>query len=110
MDEPTAGLDPATRQELLEVIRGLLSGGTSIVFVSHDLDEVAEISDRVCLMEGGEIRALGTPEEVFYANPEVAPATVRAGVVLREARPEFGSPVRYDDALAASKSLLGKRR
>lgn len=110
MDEPTAGLDPATRQDLLGVVRDLLSEGTSIVLVSHDLDEVAEISDRVCLMEKGKIRALGTPEEVFYSNPEVAPATVRVGAILREARPEFGVPVRYEDTLGALKSALEERR
>lgn len=110
MDEPTAGLDPATRQDLLGVVRGLLSEGVSVVLVSHDLDEVAEISDRVCLMEKGEIRALGTPEEVFYANPEVAPATVRAGSILRDVRPEFGAPVRYDDTLEALKSVLEAQR
>jgi energy-coupling factor transport system ATP-binding protein len=110
MDEPTAGLDPATRQDLLGVVRDLLSEGVSVVLVSHDLDEVAEISDRVCLMEKGEIRALGTPEEVFYANPEIAPATVRVGNVLRDVRPEFGTPVRYDDTLGALKSLLGGQR
>ncbi len=110
MDEPTAGLDPATRQDLLGVVRNLLSEGVSIVFVSHDLDEVAEISDHVCLMEKGEIRALGTPEEVFYSNPEVAPVTVRVGDILRSVRSEFGTPVRYKDTLDASKSLLEAQR
>lgn len=110
MDEPTAGLDPATRQDLLKVVRNLLSEGASVVLVSHDLDEVAEVADRVCLMESGEIRALGTPEEVFYSSPEVAPATVRVGAVLREARPEFGAPVRYEDTLGALRDVLEERR
>ncbi|CAN5736867.1 energy-coupling factor transporter ATPase [soil metagenome] len=110
MDEPTAGLDPATRQDLLEVVRDLLSEGTSIVLVSHDLDEVAEISDRVCLMEKGKIRALGIPEEVFYTNPEVAPATVRVGAILRNKRPEFGTPVRYTDTIHALKDLLSTQQ
>ena len=110
MDEPTAGLDPATRSDLLEVVRDLLSEGTSVVLVSHDLDEVAEIADRVCLVERGEIRALGTPEEVFYSNPEVAPATVRVGAILRDVRPEFGTPVRYKDTLGALKGVLEGQR
>ncbi|CAN5902045.1 ATP-binding cassette domain-containing protein [soil metagenome] len=108
MDEPTAALDPATRGDLLEVVRSLVSEGRSVVLVSHDLDEVAEIADRVCLMEQGEILALGPPEEVFYANPEVAPATVQVGARLRDARPEFGTPVRYVDTLNALKTLLGQ--
>ena len=110
MDEPTAGLDPATREELLGVVRNLLSKGVSIVLVSHDLDEVAEVADRVCLMEKGEIRTIGTPEEVFYSNPEVAPATVRMGAILRHARPEFGSLVSYEDTIGALKNLLEAKR
>ena len=110
MDEPTAGLDPATRQDLLGVVRNLLSESTSVVLVSHDLDEVAEISNRVCLMEHGEIRALGAPGEVFYSNPEVAPTTVRVGNILRSVRPEFGAPVRYEDTLNTLENLLEARR
>lgn len=109
MDEPTAGLDPATRQDLLEIVRDLLSDGVSVVLVSHDLDEVAEVADRVCLMEGGGIRAVGTPQDVFYSNPEVAPATVRLGAILRDARPEFGAPVCYEDTLGALKGVLEQR-
>ena len=106
MDEPTAGLDPATRQDLLATTQRLFSKDASIVLVSHDLDEVAEVSDRVCLMEKGEVRALGTPEEVFYANPEFAPATVRVGSIIRDARSEFGMPVRYEDTLRALKGMM----
>ena len=107
LDEPTAGLDPATREDLLGVVRGLKEWGTSVVMVSHDLDEVAEIADRVCALEGGEVRAVGSPEEVFYASPAEAPATVRVASLLRGSHPEVGRPVRFDETLAALKGLLG---
>jgi energy-coupling factor transport system ATP-binding protein len=106
LDEPTAGLDPASRAELLEVVRGLREAGTSVVMVSHDLDEIAEVADRVCVMAGGEVRAVGSPEEIFYANPVSAPATVRTVSILREGRPEIGRPVRYRETLAALKRVL----
>jgi energy-coupling factor transport system ATP-binding protein len=66
LDEPTAGLDPATRGELLALIRHLRDAGVSVVLVSHDLDEVAEVADRVCALHDGRVRAIGTPARVFY--------------------------------------------
>ena len=111
LDEPTAGLDPATREDLLGVVRALRNGGTSVVLVSHDLDEVAEVADRVCVLEEGKVSAVGAPEEVFYAHPEASPAptTVRVVAPLREPYPEVGKPVRFDETLAALKGLLEGR-
>ena len=108
MDEPTAALDPASRVDLLELAREWRSSGVSIVLVSHDLEEVAEISDRVCVMERGEIKTLGTPEEVFYQNPAIAPATVKVSAGLKANYPEIGNPVSYDDTLEALKRVTGK--
>jgi energy-coupling factor transport system ATP-binding protein len=107
LDEPTAGLDPATREDLLGVVRGLQEAGTSVVMVSHDLDEIAEVADRVCVLQEGEVRTVGTPEEVFYAHPAEAPAIVRAISLLRDSHPEVGRPVRFEETLTALKGLLG---
>lgn len=108
LDEPTAGLDPASREALLGLVRGLREQGISVVLVSHDLDEVAEVADRVCVLERGEVRAIGTPDEVFYANPGIAPATVRVVSRLDESRLDAGKPVRYGETLEALKGLLGE--
>jgi energy-coupling factor transport system ATP-binding protein len=99
-------LDPATRAELLEVVRGLREAGTSVVMVSHDLEEIAEVADRVCVMAGGKVRAVGSPEETFYADPSEAPATVLTVSILRATRPGIGRPVRYGETLAALKRVL----
>ena len=104
LDEPTAGLDPAAKEDLLALVRALRDAGISIVLVSHDLDEVAEVADRVCVMEKGEVRAVGTPERVFYAEPDYAPATARVVAALGDAN--IGRPVRYDETLAALRTLL----
>ncbi|HEX2182297.1 MAG TPA: ATP-binding cassette domain-containing protein [Rubrobacteraceae bacterium] len=106
LDEPTAGLDPATREDLLGVVRALREGGTSVVLISHDLDEVAEVADRVCLLESGEVRAVGPPGEVFYAHPAMAPSTVRVVRPLRGSHPEVGRPVRFGETLAALERML----
>jgi energy-coupling factor transport system ATP-binding protein len=106
LDEPTAGLDPVARREMLEIVRRFRSGGRSVVLVSHDLDEVAEVADRVCVLERGRVAALGSAAEVFYANPELAPATVRVVAGLRRRGLEVGAPVRYAETLRALKGLL----
>jgi energy-coupling factor transport system ATP-binding protein len=106
LDEPTAGLDPAAREDLLGVVRSLREGGTSVVMVSHDLDEVAEVADRVCLLDGGKVQDVGTPAEVFYALPAQAPATVRVVSLLQDSYPGLGRPVRLGETLAALKGLL----
>ena len=105
LDEPTAGLDPATRQELLALILGLRESGVSVVLVSHDLDEVADVADRVCALHEGRVSAVGTAAEVFYGDPTRAPATVRVASLLRESRPEIGTPVRFQETLAALRVL-----
>jgi len=107
LDEPTAGLDPVSRGELLGLVRGLRDAGTTVVLVSHDLDEVAEVADRVCVLEGGRVRAVGTPAEVFYAEPgELAPATVRCVAPLLGAMPGLGLPVTFDETVAALGPLV----
>ncbi|MBA2691150.1 MAG: energy-coupling factor transporter ATPase [Rubrobacter sp.] len=107
LDEPTAGLDPATREELLDVVRGLKNAGMSVVIVSHDLDEIAEVADRVCLMERGEAKAVGAPEDVFYEHPENAPDTVRAALAVGERLPGVGRPVRFAETVEVLERVMG---
>lgn len=109
MDEPTAGLDPASRADLFELVRGRQKAGVSVVLVSHDLDEVAEVAGQICVMAGGEIEAIGRPQEVFYENLAVAPDTVKVAAAVGEERPEICSPVRYDDTLEALKRITNGR-
>lgn len=72
LDEPMAGLDPAGRARLRSLLKQLRRAGTTIVFVTHDMDDVAELADRVIALDKGRIIADGTPVEVF------APALQRA--------------------------------
>lgn len=106
LDEPTAGMDPAARESLLGVIQDLRERGTSVVLVSHDLDEVSEVADRVCVMENGEVRAMGAPAEVFYSDLAIAPATVRTVAPIKTEYPELGAPVGMQETLTALRRLL----
>ena len=65
LDEPTAGLDPMGREEILEEIRALQRQGVTVVLVSHNMEEVARLVTRLAVMHDGRIIAHGTPEEVF---------------------------------------------
>ena len=65
LDEPAAGLDPAGRREMLSLIRNIHDSGTTVVMVSHSMDDVGRCCDRLFVLNRGEIAFSGTPAEVF---------------------------------------------
>lgn len=66
LDEPTAGLDPAGRRSILEMIRALhAKGGLTAIMVSHSMDDIASLATRLIVMSKGELVMTGTPREVF---------------------------------------------
>ena len=67
-DEPTSALDPELVKEVLDIIRKLKSQKITMLIVSHEMNFVHEISDRVIIMEKGEILETGTPKQIFE-NP-----------------------------------------
>jgi ABC-2 type transport system ATP-binding protein len=65
LDEPTASLDPDIAHEVRRFVRDQRDNeGVSILYTSHNMDEVAEICDRVLFLDRGKIAAVGTPEEL----------------------------------------------
>lgn len=68
LDEPTTGIDPAGRQSLWSLLETLAEGGTTIVLTSHSMTEVQRLSDRVGLLQAGELIAVGTPSELIAAH------------------------------------------
>ncbi len=70
LDEPVAGLDPKARREFLALIKGLHETGLTVVMVSHSMEDLAELCDRVLVLSEGRKLLLGTPDEVF-ANAEL---------------------------------------
>jgi neutral amino acid transport system ATP-binding protein len=73
LDEPTAGVNRVLAEMLLEHIRTLRDRGLTVLFVEHDMDVVAGISDRVICMAEGSVIADGPPAAVV-ANPQVVDA------------------------------------
>ncbi|APV88196.1 cobalt import ATP-binding protein CbiO [Salmonella enterica subsp. enterica serovar Stanleyville] len=65
LDEPTAGLDPAGRTQMLAIIRRIVAQGNHVIISSHDIDLIYEISDAVYVLRQGQVLTHGAPGEVF---------------------------------------------
>lgn len=68
MDEPTVGVDPQSRNNILESIKELNKNGTTVVYTSHYMEEVEAICDRVGIMDFGKVIALGTIDELIAST------------------------------------------
>lgn len=71
LDEPTAGLDPRGREEILTLVRTFPALGMTVCLVSHSMDDVAEIADKVLVMHRGRVHMVGTPSELFSRRSEL---------------------------------------
>jgi ABC-2 type transport system ATP-binding protein len=69
MDEPTTGLDPAARLFVWDRVGDLQARGVTIVLTTHDMDEAAELADRVGIMDHGKLLALDTPDALTRGLP-----------------------------------------
>ena len=76
MDEPTVGVDPQSRNSILESIRELNKQGTTVVYTSHYMEEVEAICNRVAIMDFGKIIAQGTIDELITNTVKDECATV----------------------------------
>ncbi|MBQ7230485.1 MAG: energy-coupling factor transporter ATPase [Oscillospiraceae bacterium] len=114
LDEPTAGLDPAGREEILGHIEQYRrSHNATIMMVSHSMDDVARLTDRLLVMNGSHLAMDGTPAEVFQRAGELLemglniPQVTRVFLNLKN----MGLPVEpvytIDQAVEALKKLRG---
>ena len=71
LDEPTAGLDPRGRDEILDQIAKLHKEGLTVILVSHSMEDVAKYADRIIAMNSGKVAFDGTPKEVFRHYKEL---------------------------------------
>jgi general nucleoside transport system ATP-binding protein len=81
LDEPTAVLTPQEASELFGILRSLTEEGMSIIFISHKLNEVLQIADRITVLRRG--KAVGTVQAEGATEPELARMMVGREVVLR---------------------------
>ena len=72
LDEPTAGLNPKVHKDILDMINTIHEASKNItVFVSHNMNDIARMSDRILVMNSGKLVMNGTPEEVFAREDEL---------------------------------------
>ncbi|MDA8371686.1 MAG: ATP-binding cassette domain-containing protein [Nocardiopsaceae bacterium] len=77
LDEPTTGLDPHSRNELWEVVRGLVGDGVTVLLTTQYLEEADQLADDIVVLDRGQVISRGTPEEL----------KVRAGTQVLQVRP-----------------------
>ena len=99
LDEPTAGLDPAGRNEILGLISQMHRElGMTIILVSHSMEDVAQYVDRIIVMNAAEVMLDGTPKEVFrhYRELEVIGLAAPQVTYLMHELRNLGIPVDLD--------------
>ncbi len=116
LDEPCAGLDPRGREEILGLIRDLhRDTGATIVMVSHSMDDVASLAERVIVMNHGRVAMDGAPREVFSRGAELRAIglDVPQAVLLADKLRERGFDVpqgvyRVEEIKAVIEGIVGK--
>src|SRR5204863_1817763 len=99
LDEPTAGIDPAGRQVVRTIVRGLRDSGVCVLLTTHDLEDAQRLADRVLIIDHGRLVASGTPAELMTATAgdeirfgapsglNVATLGARVGALVEEVTP-----------------------
>lgn len=90
LDEPTAGLDPVGRAQVMQVVNQLHDQGATVVMVTHNMDAAAQFADRVLVLDHGRVFLEGTPQKVFSHAVELrriglgVPRAAKFAAELRE--------------------------
>jgi len=86
LDEPTVGIDPQARLNILEVIRGVAAGGTTVLYTTHYMEEAQELCDRIAIIDHGRILTVGTLDELTRLAGEAEVLRLTGGFAGVEAR------------------------
>ncbi|WP_436839046.1 ATP-binding cassette domain-containing protein [Nocardia salmonicida] len=88
LDEPTTGLDPRSRNQVWDLVRGVVARGTTVVLTTQYLDEADQLADRIAVIDQGKVVAEGTPSEL---KASVGSGALHVRVREPERRPEAES-------------------
>jgi ABC-2 type transport system ATP-binding protein len=104
LDEPTAGVDPQSRENLFEVIQQIASAGTTIVYTTHYIEEAERLCDRIAILDEGRIAAVGTLQELLGVIGmgeviEIRSAAIASATSSLEALPDVVKIERDEDVV-----------
>jgi ABC-2 type transport system ATP-binding protein len=85
LDEPTTGLDPRSRNQVWEIVRALVSGGTTVLLCTQYLDEADQLADGIAVIDHGRVIAEGTPAQL---KASVGQGALHIRLLDPEQRPE----------------------
>lgn len=105
MDEPTVGIDPQSRNHILESVKTLNKLGSTIIYTSHYMEEVAAVCDRVAIMDKGHIIACGTESELRERVAHEEKIVVRAANITPALINELGQHPRISRVEAAGDTV-----
>jgi len=79
MDEPTVGIDPQSRRAILDTVKDLNKQGMTLLYTTHYMEEAEELSDRVGIIDNGELIAIGTQKELTQQVGETETLILHVG-------------------------------
>lgn len=91
MDEPTVGIDPQSRNHILESTKKLKQNGTTIIYTSHYMEEVEQISDIIAIVDAGRVIATGTVEELVSKIQHEEKVTITAAQLTDDLKQKYES-------------------
>jgi len=111
MDEPTVGVDPQSRNNILESVKILNQNGTTVIYTSHYMEEIEELCDRVAIMDFGKVIAMGTIDELVESISEERKAIIEVNSNVEKAVQSLGKLEFIKDVKQEGKEIhliLGK--
>ena len=98
-DEPTAGMDPESRDEIMNLFKKLASEGKTIIIASHRLEELAELSQHLSLMSRGQVVNSGLPFQILNDKDLLAQSNLESPltVVVSQKLIQKGWPIKNKD-------------
>jgi ABC-2 type transport system ATP-binding protein len=99
LDEPTAGVDPQSRNSILDLVRDMASAGKTVVYTTHYMEEAQKLCKRVAIIDKGRILAMGNVDELIHTHGGESVVTLKRG--------DAEESVRTRDPLASLQLSLG---